>query len=178
MTLDRTRFPIGQFAPPKEVTQQMLKEWIAEIAAFPAQLKQEVMHLTDTQLDTPYRPGGWTIRQVVHHCADSHANSLIRFKLALTEDNPTIRPYHEDRWAELPDSREFPIDGSIKILEGLHQRWAALLGQLTPTELQRTFIHPEHGRVFRLDENIGLYAWHCKHHLAHITGIKGEMGWE
>ena len=138
----------------------------------------EVGHLSDEQLNTPYRPEGWTIRQVVHHCADSHMNALIRFKLALTEDTPTVKPYLEDRWSELPDSKSTRIDSSIKILEGVHERLSLLLKSLTQSDLEREFIHPEHGRKILVKENIGLYAWHCDHHLAHITTLKKSKNWE
>lgn len=174
---DQLKFPIGQFEKPQVITKEILEKWIADISTFPTRLKNEVMHLTDQQLDTQYRPDGWTIRQVVHHCADSHSNSLTRFKLCLTENKPTIKPYMEDRWAELIDSKTFPIDSSIKMLEGIHTRWAALLNNLTDKDLQKTFIHPEHGKEFRLDETIGLYAWHSNHHLAHITTLKQRENW-
>lgn len=171
------KFPIGQFQKPPVITHQQIQQWIEEIAAFPEQLAKEVNGLTEEQLDTPYRPGGWSIRQVVHHCADSHVNSLVRFKLALTEDTPTIKPYMEDRWAELPDSKTMPIGPALQMLHGTHTRWVVLLQSLTPAHLKKTFIHPEHGKHITLEENIGIYAWHGKHHLAHITTLKQRMGW-
>lgn len=177
MTTDPLKFPIGKFQKPPVITHQLIQQWIEEIAAFPEQLAKEVRHLTDEQLNTPYRPGGWSIRQVVHHCADSHMNSLVRFKLALTEDTPTIKPYYEDRWAELPDSKTLGVEASLQILQGLHYRWVVLLKSLSEQQLQRTFIHPEHGQQISLNENIGIYAWHGKHHLAHITTLKQRMGW-
>lgn len=171
------RFPIGEFVLSEDISDKQLVGWIADIAAFPARLRKETESLSDKQLDTIYRPGGWTIRQVVHHCADSHMNSLTRFKLALTEDQPVIRPYFEDRWAELVDSKTISVESALQLLEGLHARWVVLLKSLGKEELGRTFIHPEHNRIFRLDQNIGLYAWHCNHHLAHITRLKERMGW-
>lgn len=178
MTLEQLKYPIGKFENPEIVTEGQLAQWIATIAAFPAKLKHEVSHLTDEQLDTPYRPEGWTVRQVVHHCADSHINSFVRFKLALTEDKPTIKPYWEDRWATLPDGKTIPIEYSLMILEGLHYRWATLLNSLTTEDLIRTFIHPGQGREIELLENIGLYAWHSEHHLAHITALKKRENWK
>lgn len=131
--------------------------------------------LTDSQLDTPYRPGGWTIRQVVHHLPDSHMNAYIRFKLALTEDHPTIRPYYEDRWAELPDSK-LPIEGSLDLLDSLHARWTKLLYSLDSITLDRTFRHPESGEV-KLSENIGIYSWHGQHHIAQIISLRNREAW-
>ncbi|MFZ9846607.1 MAG: YfiT family bacillithiol transferase, partial [Flavobacteriales bacterium] len=127
---------------------------------------------------TPYREMGWTIRQVVHHCADSHMNSLTRFKLTLTEDKPVVKPYWEDRWAELVDSKSMPISPSVQMLEGIHARWTVLLNSLSEQDLVKSFIHPEHGKEFRVDENIGVYAWHCNHHLAHITELKKRKNWK
>jgi hypothetical protein len=175
--LDSLRFPIGKFEAPQILTQELMDGYIKDIETLPARLKQAVNGLNDAQLDTPYRPDGWTIRQVVHHCSDSHMNSMIRFKLALTEDEPTIKPYYEERWAELADSKTIPIAPALLLLEGLHQRWTILLRSLSNEDLQKTFIHPEHGKRFRLDENIGVYAWHGNHHLAHITSLKTRMNW-
>ena len=177
MTLEKLKFPIGHYVKPQLITKDILAVYIQDISSFPERLKREVNHLTEAQLDTEYRPGSWTIRQVVHHCADSHMNSLIRFKLTLTEEKPIVRPYFEDRWAELIDSKNFQIESSIQILEGVHTRWTILLSNLTTKDLERTFIHPEHGLEFRLDENIGIYSWHCNHHLAHITSLKERKGW-
>jgi len=175
--VDNLKFPIGKHIAPPVLTPELLNSYIQDIESFPQRLKQEVQGLNDQQLDTLYRPDGWSIRQVVHHCADSHMNSLIRFKLALTEDQPTIKPYYEERWAELADSKTLDILPSLLLLEGLHQRWTVLLKSLTKEELSRTFIHPEHGKKFRLDENLGVYAWHCNHHLAHITTLKKRSNW-
>lgn len=178
MTPEQLKYPIGKFDPPSTITKEILSQWITSIVSFPSRLKREANHLTEEQLDTPYRPEGWTIRQVIHHCADSHMNSLTRLKLALTEDQPIIKPYYEDRWAELADSKSMPIASAIKMLEGIHERWTLLLNHLSEEQLGKTFIHPEHGKIFRIDENVGLYAWHCNHHLAHITKTKKRNNWK
>lgn len=177
MTIEQLKYPIGKFEKTTTITNDTLSKWISDIASFPQRIKNEVRGLTDEQLDTPYRPDGWTIRQVVHHCADSHMNSLIRLKLALTEDQPTVKPYYEERWAELADSKNMSIEPSLKIIEGIHQKWALLLTNLTENEFGKMFIHPEHGNTVRIDENVGLYAWHCNHHLAHITEAKKRNNW-
>lgn len=163
------RYPIGKFKLDGEVTASLIDGWIKEIEDLPGLFKETVKGLTQEMLDTPYRTGGWTVRQVVHHVADSHMNAYFRFKLALTEDNPTIKPYEEAQWAELPDSK-LPVEVSLTLIEALHTRWATLLRSLSPADLKRTFIHPESGTV-SLGENIGIYAWHGKHHLAHIQSI-------
>ena len=178
MDIEKLKFPIGKFYIPTSITKGILEKWISEISSFPMRLSKEVIHLTDEQLDTQYRPEGWTIRQVVHHFADSHMNSLTRFKLALTEDQPTIRPYFEERWAELVDSKELHISPSLKMLEGIHERWTILLNSLNEEQFARTFIHPGNGQTYRIDENVGLYAWHCNHHLAHITETKKRHNWK
>jgi hypothetical protein len=158
MTLDQLKYPIGKFEKPEIITKEILVKWISDIADFPTKLKKEVDYLTDKQLDTAYRPGGWTVRQVVHHCADSHINSYTRFKLTLTENKPTIKPYYEDRWAELIDGKKSPIKYSLMLLEGLHFRWVTLLNSLTQEDLEKKFIHPEHGNEIQLIENTGIYA--------------------
>jgi hypothetical protein len=175
--LEKLKYPIGKFEKPEAITPQIIKDCIAEIAAFPKRLMAQVCGLTQDQLETPYRPGGWTIRQVIHHCADSHMNCLIRFKWSLTEENPTIKFYYEDRWAEGDDNRNMPIEPTLLFLEGLHFRLAYLMNGLSDSELHRTYVHPEHGKVFELREVICLYAWHCNHHLAHITTIKAVKNW-
>lgn len=170
------RYPIGQFQHEGDITEGQRQQWIEDIAALPDGLRAEVAGLSDAQLDTPYREGGWSIRQVIHHLADSHMNSFIRFKLALTEDHPTIRPYYEDRWAELADSKE-PVEISLQVLEGLHQRWVILLQSIDEAQYSRTFYHPESKETIRLDTNLGIYSWHGRHHLAHITTLKDRMNW-
>jgi hypothetical protein len=176
--LELLKFPIGKYRKAEALSSEIISHDINEIAAFPARLREVVEHLNEEQLNTPYRPEGWSIRQVVHHCADSHMNSFIRFKLALTEEEPIIKPYHEERWAELPDSKTMPIEPSLILLQGLHERWVALLQSLSESDLKKTFLHPEHGKSFRIDENIGIYAWHGNHHLAHITSLKSRMQWK
>jgi hypothetical protein len=170
------RYPVGQFHCADDLTRDIIEDWITEIEKAPALLREAVKGLTEDQLDTPYRPGGWTVRQVVHHLADSHINSYIRFKLALTENNPTIRPYDEAKWAELVDSRQ-PVDISLLLLEALHVRWVILLRSLLPEDYERTFYHPDSG-VMKVGVNIGLYAWHSRHHIAHITSLRDRLGWQ
>ena len=163
------RYPIGKFSLQGDVVPDRVAVWIDDIAALPADLKRTVSPLNDRQLDTPYRPGGWTVRQVVHHLADSHMNSYIRFKLALTEDRPVIKAYDEKSWAELPDSKE-PIAPSLDLLGALHRRWVDLLRSLNWAQLQREFVHPESG-ASRLAVMVGAYSWHGRHHLAHIERL-------
>jgi DinB superfamily len=170
------RYPIGKFAFPDQVTTQERDKFVEQIAEAPAQMKAAVAGLSDEQLDTPYRPGGWTVRQVVHHVPDSHLNSYIRFRWALTEDAPAIKAYHEDRWAELSDARTAPVETSLVLLGSLHGRWINLLGSLTDDEWKRTFRHPELGPV-SLEKNAALYAWHGQHHVAHIRNLRDRMRW-
>jgi uncharacterized damage-inducible protein DinB len=170
-------YPIGKFEWPESVTPEMRSQLIGEIEAAPAWFRAAVQGLTGQQLDTPYRPGGWTVRQVVHHVADSHLNSYIRFRLALTEDQPTIKPYDQTKWAELPDARTAPVETSLQLIESLHQRWVALLRSMSDADFARTFLHPERG-VMRLDLTLAMYAWHGRHHRAHITGLRERMGWK
>lgn len=170
------QFPIGRFKLDGVPADEDIRRAIDEIAQAPAKLRAAVEDLTTEQLATPYRPGGWTVRQVVHHVPDSHLNSYCRFKLALTEDEPTIKPYQEDRWAELDDSRTAPIEVSLAMLESLHERWVLLMKSLSPAEFARTFRHPDIG-VLTLAKNVCLYAWHGRHHTAHITSLRERMGW-
>ena len=170
------RFPIGEFQHEGKITDQLVETWIGQIASLPSEVRHAVQGLSAEQLDTPYRPEGWTVRQVVHHLADSHINSLIRFKWALTEDTPTIKPYYEERWAQLADYREVAVEDSIRFLEGLHHRWVVLLRALSRDDLARTFVHPDWG-VTALDRCVGVYAWHGRHHVAHITRLAERMGW-
>lgn len=162
------KFPIGEFTMPKNYSNEIITIWIDEIASFPEKTKNLVSKLSKTELNYRYRPDGWTIKQVVHHCADSHMNCLIRFKLALTEDSPTIRPYFEDRWAELPDSLNDDLTDTLLLLTGLHAKLAMVLKNLSESDLQRVYEHPEYGTKYKLAEVVGTYAWHCNHHFAHI----------
>ncbi|HAA15695.1 MAG TPA: putative metal-dependent hydrolase [Cytophagales bacterium] len=169
-------YPIGEFEKPRIIDQAQLNMWIGDIATFPDRLKVMVIVLTPEQLRWVYRPGGWSIKQVVHHCADSHINSICRFKLALTEDQPTIRPYMEDRWAALPFGAEDDLDDTLMTLTGLHSRWAKLLRVLNEEQLDRTYIHPDYEEPLTVRETIGMYAWHCNHHLAHIKQALDHQG--
>jgi hypothetical protein len=175
LELETLRYPIGIFNMPKRITLETIGRWIDEIEHLPDQLRMAVKGLNKQQLDTPYRPGGWTIRQVIHHLPDSHMNSYIRFRWALTEDKPKIKAYHEDLWAELDDAKNGNPEISIILLEALHIRWSMLLRSLTLEQLHKTFIHPDSRKEIRLDENIGNYAWHGKHHLAHINNCIQEI---
>lgn len=174
-TLD-PRYPVGRFDFEAGVSDYELPRLIDQIADLPSRLRAAVEGLSDGQLDTPYREGGWTVRQVVHHVPDSHMNAYVRMRLALTEDEPTIRPYEEARWAELPDARTGPVEISLALLEGLHHRWVLLMRSLDPADFDRSLRHPELG-VMRLDTLVGMYAWHGRHHLAHVTGVRERMGW-
>jgi hypothetical protein len=168
MTDEELCYPTGRFNPPASYTQHAINGWINDIKILPGKLRNAVIGLNEQQLNTQYRTGGWTIRQVVHHVADSHMNSIIRFKWALTENNPVIKAYEEADWALLPDYR-LPIEPSLKMLEGIHQRMTALFESFTENEWNRTFIHPETGAEISLKRNLATYSWHGKHHLAHIT---------
>ena len=170
------RYPVGKFERPGNLTAAQRRPLIDAIADTPARLASAVANLSPAQLDTPYRPGGWTVREVVHHVPDSHLNSYIRFKLALTEDEPTIKPYDEARWAQLADTKTTPVETSLALLENLHARWVVLLESLTPAEWERTFKHPEMGPM-SLNQNLALYAWHGKHHVAHITALRARNHW-
>jgi hypothetical protein len=174
--MDDLRYPVGRFRFPDAISARDLESFIGHIAEAPARVRAAVAGLTDAQLDTPYRPGGWTVRQVAHHLPDSHMNSYVRFRLALTEDAPTIKPYDERGWAELADARTMPIEPSLALLESLHARWVPLLRSLSGADWKREFQHPELGPV-RLEQNAALYAWHGRHHVAHITGLRNRMGW-
>ncbi|NEW08001.1 bacillithiol transferase BstA [Paenibacillus sp. SYP-B3998] len=175
--MEDLRYPIGLFEHEGEITQEQLQVWMADIESTPRRLQAAVAGLSDEQLDTPYRPGGWSVRQVVHHVADSHLNSYTRFKLALTEEQPTIRPYYEDRWASLSDGKSAPVELSLALLDALHSRWMILLHSLNQDQLARAFVHPESGNKIRLDWNVGNYAWHGNHHITHITRLRDRRGW-
>jgi len=169
------RYPIGKFQFDGEITNNVIMGWINEIEDLPRLLRDAVRDLDSEQLDTPYRSGGWTVRQVVHHLADSHMNAYVRFKLALTEENPVIKPYDEGKWAELPDCN-LPIDISLSLLDALHKRWVKLLHSLSLADMKKTFMHPESGEV-SVGKNIGIYAWHGRHHFTHITSLCNRKGW-
>jgi len=170
------RYPVGKFSYEGPLSQEQKTKFLDEIEQTPARLKAAVQGLSQQQLDTPYREGGWTVRQVVHHVPDSHMNSYMRFKLALTEEEPTIRTYMEDRWAELPEARTAPIELSLGLLENLHQRWMLMLRAIPDADWKRTFRHPELG-VMTLERTLALYAWHGRHHVAHVTELKKAKGW-
>jgi hypothetical protein len=174
---EHLKYPIGHFIPPGTYSPEVLDGYIRTISEFPAKIAAETAHLTDAQLDTTYRQNGWTIRQVVNHCADSHMNALARFKFALTENTPVIKPYLEALWGTLPDSKTMPIQPALSMIEGIHQRWTVLMNSFSEKEWQKAFIHPEKGKEIKLNESAGNYAWHCEHHLAHITGLKGRVNW-
>ena len=171
------QYPVGKFKLGGAITDEQRKQLIDQIHQAPAQLRQAVAGLAREQIDTPYRPGGWTVRQVVHHLADSHMNAYIRFRLALTEDEPTIKPYDQERWAALEDARTAPTELSLSLLESLHRRFVLLARSLGAEDFARTFRHPEMG-VVTLDKLLGMYAWHGRHHIAHITSLRDRMGWK
>jgi hypothetical protein len=173
--LDALRYPIGKFSPLVASTPGLRATQIQTLAALPKRVREAVSGFNDTQLDTPYRDGGWTVRQLVHHIADSHANSYVRCKLALTEDWPTIKPYDEAAWANLADSRQ-PIAPSLAFLEGMHRRWVTLLESMSEGDFQKGFKHPERGPM-TLATNLALYDWHSRHHTAHITALRTRNGW-
>jgi uncharacterized damage-inducible protein DinB len=170
------RYPIGKFAPATNLTQSDRANLVEDIAATPANLRAAVAGLSEDQLETPYREGGWTVRQLAHHVPDSHMNAYIRFKLALTEEEPTIKPYEEARWAELADTAETPVETSLTLLDALHTRWVTLLNSLKASDWSRKFKHPEMGPM-TLDKTLALYAWHGKHHVAHITALRKNKNW-
>jgi uncharacterized damage-inducible protein DinB len=176
IVMENLSYPIGRYEAPQMIDETHISTWIEDIANLPAKLRHTVQNLTPEQLDTPYRPGGWTVRQLVHHVADSHANAYIRFKLALTEDNPTIKPYLEAQWAELPDSA-MEIELSLRLLESLHARWATILRSMTPPQFERTFFHPQHELSMPLYYALGMYSWHSRHHTAHVERLLERMGW-
>ncbi len=172
MNIEELKYPIGKLNLPEIIESSHIKEWIKTIKDFSNQVKDEVSGLTKQELDYKYRPNGWTIKQVVCHCIDSHLNSFIRFKLALTEDNPIIRPYAEDKWAELQDTTDYDIYEAIIFLTALHKRWFFLLESLNAAQFNKTFVHPDGNEIISLKENLYIYAWHCKHHLQHVINAK------
>ena len=167
------RYPIGKFTFPEPVTPAHREQWLREVEETPRLMREAVHGLVEAELETPYREGGWTVRQVAHHVVDSHMNSYVRFRLALTENTPVIKPYLEGRWAELPDARSAPVELSLSMLEGLHARWMLLLRSLTAEDWARSFRHPERG-LMTLEKNLALYAWHGKHHVAHVLLVRGK----
>lgn len=173
---DDLRFPIGRFEGVAEVSVADAAPLLDQIASLPDELRAALAGLSDAQLATPYRPEGWSVSQVVHHLADSHMNAFIRCKLVLTEEQPTVKPYLQDAWAATADNT-VDVQTSVSLLEGLHRRWVALLRPATGADLQRTYIHPEHGRPVPLGNTIALYAWHGRHHVAHITELRRREGW-
>jgi hypothetical protein len=173
---DDLRYPIGRFAPPATYSPEWRRQAIEIIADTPARMRDAVRGLTEGQLATPYRPGGWTLRQVAHHVPDSHLNAYVRLKLALTEEAPTIKPYDEAAWADLSDSATVSVDVSLALLEAVHARWVALLNSMREGDYDRTYTHPETGQ-HTLNYLLGLYAWHGPHHTAHIMGARRRMGW-
>lgn len=174
--LETLRYPIGKYDRSQPLTAESLQAALNSIATHPGELRAAVVTLSDEQLDTPYRPGGWSLRQTIHHLADSHMNAYIRCKLALTEENPTIKPYEEARWSELTDAREGNVEMSLNLLNALHDRWVTCLDSLTPEQWKRTFNHPESG-VTPLDMAAHLYAWHGQHHLTQIKNLRERMEW-
>lgn len=175
--LEALRYPIGHFTRPERMNSLLLRDWIAQIEALPVNLRDLVTPMSEEQLETPYRPGGWTVRQVVHHLADSHHHSYTRFKWALTEDRPLIKPYFEKEWADLADARTGPLDLSLNHLEAVHAKLVFMLNGFTKADWQKTFLHPEGNKEITLEENTGRYAWHGNHHLAHIQGLAERMNW-
>ncbi|MBV9986285.1 MAG: putative metal-dependent hydrolase [Chitinophagaceae bacterium] len=170
------RYPIGKYEP-QTFSEAQKEKWLLDIKFLPEELERSVLNLDAAQLDTPYREGGWTVRQLVHHVADSHMNAYIRFKLGYTEDNPTIKPYDEKEWAKLSDNERVPINVSLTILHAVHQRWYEFIRDLPAAAYERTVVHPEHGRQMSLWFLLGLYSWHGKHHTAHINSLRESKGW-
>jgi hypothetical protein len=175
-TLEDLKYPMGRFDWSRPVTTEDCEKAIQTIAAFPPKMREAIKSLNDTQLDTPYRPEGWTVRQVVHHCADSHTNAYIRFKLALTEDTPVIKPYLQAEWAKLPDSKLDP-GISLAMIDGVHRRWVTIMENMSEADWELGWIHPEHNNRQGLKQIAVMYGWHCEHHRGHITRLRERMGW-
>ncbi|WP_439130331.1 YfiT family bacillithiol transferase [Polaribacter sp.] len=178
MTSEKLKYPIGLANIPEKITKKNIESWISDIERFPHELEFLVRDLSENQLETRYREGGWSVRQVIHHCYDSHHNSYMRFKWALTEEQPVIKAYYEERWAELLDAKHSPILLTIDALKGLHAKWVYLLRMLTDKDLEKSFIHPDGKQPVSLKKNIGIYAWHCQHHYAHIEQLMIRKGWK
>jgi uncharacterized damage-inducible protein DinB len=175
--MEELRYPIGKYQP-QPFSAKQLEQWLIDIQFLPQHLENAVLNLDEQQLNTAYRPEGWTVRQVVHHVADSHMNAYIRFKLGLTEDNPTIKPYNEEAWAKMNDTAVIPINISLTLLHALHVRWVEVLKDIKMEEWDRTVVHPEHGKQMTLWYLLGMYAWHGRHHTAHVTSLRERMGWQ
>jgi hypothetical protein len=176
MMSEDLRYPVGKFKKIEKIDDNLRAQYLKTIAELPKKLRNAIDGLSDEQLETEYRPQGWTVKQVIHHIADSHANSLIRFKLALTEETPMIKPYMEDKWAELVDSKHAPVELSLNQIDSIHGRWSLVLNAMTAEDFDRKLFHPEHGET-DLNYMLSLYDWHCKHHLAHITELKKRNNW-
>lgn len=174
--MEDLRYPIGKYIV-QPFSDKLWQEWVMDIKNLPQHLENAVLNLDELQLDTPYREGGWTVKQLVHHVADSHMNAYIRFKLGLTEDNPTIKPYDEAAWAEMADTKNLPINISLTILHAVHARWNEVLKSMGRTDLDRTVFHPQHKKQLTLWELLGMYAWHSRHHTAHVTSLRERMKW-
>jgi hypothetical protein len=174
--MEDLRYPVGRFQRPSSFEPKQRRAAIDTVAEAPTKLRAAVAGLTESQLDTPYRPDGWTVRQVVHHVPDSHLNAYTRFKLALTEDTPTIKPYDEAAWAKLEDSKSTPVATSLALLDAVHDRWIRILRAMSPSDFSRTLMHPENG-VMNLDQMLALYEWHSRHHVAHVTNLRQRNGW-
>ena len=170
------QYPVGRFSYSGSLSAEDRARSIAALRELPSRLRAAVEGLSENQLDTPYRPGGWTVRQVVHHVADSHMNSFVRFRLALTEDNPTVKPYDEKLWAELEDSRAEEAEVSLVLIDALHRRWVRMLESLTDAEWSRTYLHPDDGLV-TVEKALAIYDWHGRHHTAHVVSLRERMGW-
>ena len=174
--MEDLKYPIGKYIV-QPFSDKQWQEWLNDIKFLPQHLENAILNLDEAQLATPYREGGWTLKQLVHHVADSHMNAYIRFKLGLTEDNPVIKPYDEAAWAEMSDTRNLPINISLTILHAVHSRWNEVLKNMSREELDRTVVHPQHNKVMTLWDLLGMYAWHSKHHVAHVTALKERMRW-
>lgn len=177
MEIEKLKYPIGRFDKNQQYTSENRQKWINAISALPTVLEQHIIPLDDTQLDTPYRPDGWTVRQLVHHIVDSHINSYVRFRWAMTEIKPLIKAYDEKTWAELPDAMAGPVEPSLMLLHGLHHRWVQLLRSMSTDDFARQLTHPEWPKPLTLNVMVALYAWHGEHHVAHISGLIGREGW-
>ena len=174
--MEELKYPIGKYIE-QPFSDALCKEWLLDIQTLPLQMEYAVLNLDEAQLNTPYREGGWTVQQVVHHVADSHMNAYIRFKLGLTENNPAIKPYEQDKWAEMEDTKNIPINISLTLLHALHTRWYEVLRHITEEQYQRTLFHPEYNKTMTLWYLLGMYAWHSRHHVAHITTLRDRLHW-